>query len=127
MTYAFNGTTEDVTLLPSNNAAISLVAPDDPGEYPVKLSYGSNQACEATLTVEDPADYVEETAAGTYTGKIKFVNTKTCGVSASSNSWADWILEGTVAGNWGSSGQIRGTLYMSIPDGSTFTISSNCW
>jgi len=127
MTYAFNGTTEDVTLLPSNNAAISLVAPDDPGEYPVTLSYGSNQACEATLTVEDPADYVEETAAGTYTGKIKFVNTKTCGVSASSNSWADWILDGTVAGNWGSSGQIRGTLYMSIPDGSTFTISSNCW
>ena len=54
MTYTFNGSTEDITLLPSNNEAIPLNAPTDLGTYPVTLKYGANQACSATLTVDYP-------------------------------------------------------------------------
>jgi len=116
---------QSIMLKPTNNTATRLTAPDVAGTYPVTLSYNGEQVCAATLTV---VDFEEVTATGTYTGprKIKFVNNKTCLVRTSTNTWSEWILDGLIGGNWGSSGQISGTMYIDIPSGQSFTIES-CW
>ena len=128
MDLTFNGNTQSITVKPSDNTATSLTAPNTSGNLPVTLKYGTNQVCSATLTVLTDADFDEVTAAGTYSGskKIKFVNSKTCQISASASTWNTWVMEGTISSNWGTGGQINGTMYMNIPSGSSFTIS-NCW
>jgi len=128
MDLTFNGNTQSITVKPSDNTATSLTAPNTSGNLPVTLKYGTNQVCSATLTVLTDADFDEVTAAGTYSGskKIKFVNSKTCQISASASTWNTWVMEGTISSNWGTGGQINGTMYMNIPSGSSFTIG-NCW
>ena len=128
MDLTFNGNTQSITVKPSGNTATSLTAPNTSGNLPVTLKYGANQVCSATLTVLTDADFDEVTAAETYSGskKIKFVNSKTCQISASASTWNTWVMEGTISANWGTGGQINGTIYMNIPSGSSFTIG-NCW
>ena len=130
MTYSFNGNTENITLLPSSNETKQLTTPENPGEYPVTLSYGDNQVCEASVTVEDPADYEEMTkAAGTYSGpqKIRFTDTKTCPVTGSANSWPDWILQGSYTVYYQKDGNISGQMYISIPSGQSLKITGSCY
>jgi len=125
MDLTFDDNVQSITLKPSNNTATTLTAPSTAGVYPVTLSYGNSQVCSATLTV---VDFEEVTAAGTYSGskKIKFVNSKTCQISASASTWNTWVMEGTISTNWGTGGQISGTLYVDIPSGQWFEIRS-CW
>ena len=118
---------QSITVKPSNNTATTLTAPSTAGIYPVTLSYGNSQVCAATLTV---VDFEEVTATGEYIGpqKIKFVNSKTCGIEASSSTWPTWVVGGSASSYCSScsSGQISGTAYIDIPSGSSLTIGS-CW